>query len=297
VRWLRRKAGGHEAAFRRHLEQWLGPGERAGWPAGDGQILVLRFDDQPEAGLATLVTFGLSHERLTGPNGMLREELIATVRRDQADGALANRLAQEAILLRNRGTAAVTDEVLLIGEAIGPRADVRAFWVTRVHGFEPAFDTVPGADAPFLLAQLVPLTTGEYDHALAVGGQQFGHEIESKWDVLVDLDRHGLFAPVTVPGGFHWAGLDDLDANAPPDRVARSEIEGLRVGDIAKLRFLMEPAVTPGPIAEQMWVEVDRIDGDRLSGRLTNMPQYLVELAEGHGLEFERRHVLDVRRR
>jgi Suppressor of fused protein (SUFU) len=300
VRWLRRKSGGrargHAEAFARHLDLWLGPGERTAWPSDDG-IMVVRYDDQPEAGVATLVTSGLGHRPLSGPNGKLREELIVTVRQDQADGDLANRLAFEAILIRNRGVAAVPDEVLLIGEGIGSRSSVRGCWVTRVHGFEPAFDTVLGSDMTFLLGQLVPLTIGEYDRAQAVGGHQFGHDVESQWVVLADLDRTALYEPIGPPGGFHWAGLEDLDAISPPDRVDRSQIDRLKVGDIAKLRFRIEPIVTPGPVCEQMWVEIDAVDGDAFSGRLTNTPQYLVALADGHVLEFGRRHVLDVRLR
>jgi hypothetical protein len=258
---------------------------------------VLRFDDQPAPGLATLISLGLSHHLLTGPSGRMREELITTVRQDQADGDLANRLAYEAALVRKRGSAAEPDEVLLIGESIGRRTDIRACWVTRVRGFEPAFDTVNGADVSFLLAQLVPLTTGEHDRAMSVGGHAFGHEVDGHWDILVDLDRTSLFEPHQVSGGFKWAGLEDLDASNPSDRIKRSEIERLQPGDIAKLRFRIEPAITPGPIAEQMWVEIDSVDRERFTGRLTNDPRYLLELAVGGLVEFERRHVLDVRRR
>jgi hypothetical protein len=304
VRWLRRiaaairdaPAGGHSAAFAEHLDHWLGPGERISW-AFDNGISVIRYDDRPEPGQATLVTFGLAHAVLSSSLGPIRQELIATVRQPQADGALANRLAYEAELIRNRGRAAEPGEVLLIGEPIGERPLIRGAWAARVHGFEPAFDTVDGADRRFLLVQVVPPTTGEHDRAQSVGGHAFGHDVEPRWSDLLDLDRATLFEPITPPEGFRFVGLADLDVERPADRVEPERIRRLKVGDIAKLRFRLEPVLSNGPIAEQMWVEVDRIQGERYAGRLTNEPQYLVELAPGFELEFERRNVLDVRLR
>jgi hypothetical protein len=305
VRWFRwvagrldpKPAGAHAEAFARHLDRWLGPGERMSWSIDEEGMTVVRFDGQPATDLATLVTFGLGHHLLSGPKGPMREELVLIVRQEQADGDVANRLAYEAVLVRNRGVATQPDELLLIGEAIGPRTHLRGCWVTRVHGFEPAFDTVHGSDRTFLLVQVVPLTTGEYDHAQAVGGHQFGHEIEPHWPDMLDLNRTPIFEPVGPLDGYHFVGIEDLDAAAPDDRVDRGLISRLKVGDLAKLRFLLEPVLPIGPVGEQMWVEIVRIEGDSYRGRLTNEPQYLLDLGPGFELEFERRHVLDVRLR
>jgi hypothetical protein len=296
VRWFRREAGGHAEPFSRHLDEWAGPGERVTWPSREGGITVVRLEGRPHDGLATLITFGLSHESLVGPDGRVLEELIVTVLEAQADDALAGRLTDEALLIRDRGIAPEPGDIRPIGDGIGSRGRIRSFWITAVHGFAPGFDLVAGADLPIRLVQLVPLTVGEYDHAMAVGGHQFGHDVDPRWDALVDLDRDSLYAPVGVPGGYHWAGLEDLDATRPRDRVAASEIALIRPGDVAKLRFSIEPVGTPGPVVEQMWVVVDSVDGDRLSGRLATEPTYLVELVEGTIIPFERRHVLDVRR-
>jgi hypothetical protein len=267
------------------------------WPSREGGISVVRLDGLPSAGLATLVTFGLSLESLVGPAGRVLEELIVTVLEDQADEAMAARLAEEALLIRERGVAPEPDDIRPIGDGIGSRGRFRSFWVTSVHGFAPGFDTVPGTDPLIRLVQLVPLTIGEYDHALAVGGQQFGRDVEPRWETLLDLDRDGLYEPAGVPGGYHWAGLEDLDASDPPGRAAANEIARIRPGDAARLRFSIEPVGTSGPAAEPLWVEVDSVDGDRLSGRLATEPTFLVELVEGTVVPFERRHVLDVRRR
>jgi len=257
--------------------------------------MVVRYDERPTPGLTTLLTFGLSHEVLDSTAGPLREELIAVVRRDQADGALATRLSEEAARCERDRRAIVPDDISAIGNVLGSRTEFRGFWVTRPHGFGEGFDTVTGADTRFAIAQIVPLTLGEHDRALSVGGHEFGHEVERHWEELVDLDRMSLFERAAAPGGFRWAGLRDFEVDGREDRVHQAQIDRLRPGDIAKLGFLIEPVISPGPVSEQMWVEVDSIDGGRLVGRLANVPTYLLDLPEGTVIEFQPRHVLDVR--
>jgi hypothetical protein len=290
-----RRNAGHEEALQRHLEQWFGPGTTEGWPMAEAGITVLRYEGQPAPDLATLVTIGLSHRPLRSAHGAIREELIVTTRADHADGNLAFRLFQDAMLARQNRQAIVPDEIGSIGEAIRRRADIRTFWASRPHGFDEAFERVEGTGEPFWLVQLVPLIEGEHQHALEVGGHQFGHDIEGQWTELVDLGRESLYEPMAVPGGFHWAGLLDLAAEPDPDRVAGDAIARLRPGDLAKLVFLIEPIVNPGPAGERMWVEVTTSSGDRYVGRLENQPAYLVDLAVGDEIRFDRRHVLDVR--
>jgi hypothetical protein len=296
MRFLRRGGRvGHEEAFRKHLERWFGQEERDGWPAADGRLMVLRLPDQPADGVTTLITFGLSHEPLNSHAGPVREELLVTVVSSQADDALAARLGADSSILQHDRRAMLPDDVGQTGEPIGERHHVRAFWATRPIEFGDDFDEVVGTDRPFRIVRLVPLTTGEHDHALSVGGHQFGHDVEPYRADLLDMDRPTFFDPVSAPGGFQWSGLLDLDAEPDPDRVERGAIARLRPGDIAKLAFLIQPATTPGPTSERMWVEVASVDGGRLVGELTNQPVYLVDLRIGTEIAFEPRHVLDVR--
>jgi hypothetical protein len=257
--------------------------------------MVLRLPDRPADGLTTLITFGLSHESLQSHAGPVREELLVTVVSSQADGELAARLGGDASLLQREGRAMLPDDVGQTGEPIGARRDIRAFWATRPIEFGDDFDVVVGTDGPFRIVRLVPLTTGEHDHALSVGGHQFGHDVEPNRADLLDMDRPTLFEAVTVPGGFEWTGLLDFDVEPDDGRVDRAAIERLRPGDIAKLGFVIKAATTPGPTSERMWVEVASVDNGRLVGELTNHPVYLVNLEIGTEIAFEPRHVLDVR--
>jgi hypothetical protein len=291
----RRRGVGHEEALRAHLERYFGTIEHVGgWPPSDGHPMVLSFPDRPAAGLTTLVTFGLSHVRLSSAIGSVREELACSVLTAQADVSLAHRLALEAAFIQQVGQAVLPDAVGRIGESVGPRTSIRAFWACEPDRLGAEFGNVEGTNDTFRIVQVVPLKTGEHDRAQMVGGHQFGHEVSDRWAELTDLDRQPLFEPVGPPGGFHWTGLVDFDAKPADGRVSREAIGRLRRGDLAKLGFMLEPLLDPGPTTERMWVEITNA-GPELVGRLANDPVYLNEIPIGTEVHFGPQHVFDIR--
>lgn len=69
---------------------------------------------------------------------------------------------------------------------------------------------------------------------------------------------------------------------------SRSEREDLRVGDLAKLVFVVD-----GAGGERMWVEVTAVAAGRYRGILRNVPVTIPGIAEGDTVEFGPEHVAD----
>lgn len=106
------------------------------------------------------------------------------------------------------------------------------------------------------------------------------------------MTDHDLLTPA------HWGLLDaQAQHDAFPDAFpipSDQERQGLVVGDLVKLVFVLEAAPATGPNAERMWVEVLARRGDGYEGRLTNRPTVIPDLDEGTRLEFDHRHVAGI---
>lgn len=74
---------------------------------------------------------------------------------------------------------------------------------------------------------------------------------------------------------------------------SENELLALAPGDLAKLVFRSDP---PGPLfdAERMWVEINGIDGDALTGALDNSPSDMPQLKPGAAVRFKRSDVIDI---
>jgi hypothetical protein len=74
---------------------------------------------------------------------------------------------------------------------------------------------------------------------------------------------------------------------------SKEELAALLPGDLVKLIFRPDkPGEKWG--AERMWVTVERVDGDRLEGRLENDPDDMPCLSLGARVRFDRFHVVDI---
>jgi hypothetical protein len=106
------------------------------------------------------------------------------------------------------------------------------------------------------------------------------------------MTDHDLLTPA------HWGLLDaQAQHDAFPDAFpipSGQERQGLVVGDLVKLVFVLEEAPATGPNAERMWVEVLARRGEGYEGRLTNRPTVIPDLDEGTLLEFDHRHVAGI---
>ena len=81
----------------------------------------------------------------------------------------------------------------------------------------------------------------------------------------------------------HRESPDTFDVPSPEEKAA------LRSGDLVKLIFVPRRGQV-----ERMWTIVDRVEGDRLVGRLDNDPHQIEGLVAGAQVSFERRHVCEI---
>lgn len=66
----------------------------------------------------------------------------------------------------------------------------------------------------------------------------------------------------------------------------------LRAGNLVKLIFAFDSNDPKAPRAERMWVRIERIAGDRYSGKLDNDPRYIKDVKLGDSVDFESRHII-----
>jgi uncharacterized protein YegJ (DUF2314 family) len=66
----------------------------------------------------------------------------------------------------------------------------------------------------------------------------------------------------------------------------------IRPGDFVKARFVEKPADPEGPSSELMWVQVTRVSGNSITGRLDNKPAYYRSIRYGDSITFPRSAVI-----
>lgn len=74
----------------------------------------------------------------------------------------------------------------------------------------------------------------------------------------------------------------------------REERDSLRVGDIAKLVFVLTSPEEGDPGAERMWVKVTNRQGANYVGELDNDPCALLGAEAGNFIEFGPEHIIDI---
>ena len=77
-------------------------------------------------------------------------------------------------------------------------------------------------------------------------------------------------------------------------RPTDNEIDGLKIGDIVRLFFVLNFETTDGCRAERMWVEITEINGDNFKGILTNTPVYIKDIGTGDIVKFSRTNIATV---
>lgn len=76
---------------------------------------------------------------------------------------------------------------------------------------------------------------------------------------------------------------------SPPEAIAQ-----VRPGEVVKLIFAFHSDDPQAPGAERMWVLVDAVEANgRFTGKLDNMPGYIVDLQAKDPIDFEARHIIN----
>jgi hypothetical protein len=175
-----------------HYEKCLGPITR-GWSddkEGHG-IQVVSFREQPQAGIATFATLGLSRYSLKQKQDgkKIRQELLVSSSDVLPPDAVA------AFLLSVAEHALRQERALLRGEVIGPHSPVipsstlTAVFVTNPSPLNRALIDFASDPPPTVFAYLIPITANEASLVQEKGWQWFEEELEEQDPDIWDLNR------------------------------------------------------------------------------------------------------------
>jgi hypothetical protein len=174
-----------------HYEQHLGEIAR-GWSDEKRMhgIQVVSFDSQPEAGVRTFATLGLSRHivALSGTR-RIRQELLMSANEGFSADAAAGLVMSLAEHVLQRGKA------FLRGEVIGPETPViagstlTAIYVTNPSPFDKSLTEFSSELPATVFAYLIPITEAEKALVRERGWNWFEDELERQNPDIWDLGR------------------------------------------------------------------------------------------------------------
>lgn len=174
-----------------HYELHLGKIAR-GWSDETEKhgIQIVCFERQPEAGVKTYATLGLSRYIVELPGQkLIRQELLISANELFASDAVAGLVLSLAEYIVKRGKA------LLRGEVIGPGAPVvegstlAAIYVTNPSPFDRSFAEFDSGSPATVFAYLVPITGEEATLVSKRGWRWFEDRLEEQNPDIWDLAR------------------------------------------------------------------------------------------------------------
>jgi hypothetical protein len=174
-----------------HYERELGIIDR-GWSDKDQShgVQVVSFRNQPEKGVTTFATLGLSRHLLNQPSGRnIRQELLISAKEKHDEATLAK------LLLALAERILADHKAVLRGDVTEP--DLRgtddwstaAIYVTNPSAFEALFKNQAGPDASIVFAYLVPVTNNETSLIEKRGWRWFESQLEAQHPDIWDLAR------------------------------------------------------------------------------------------------------------
>lgn len=174
-----------------HYEQHFGPIFK-GWSDDEKMhgIQVVFFENQPEAGVSTFATLGLSRHIVELPGAkQIRQELLISANELFSADAVAGLVLSlaEHVLQRNKA--------LLRGEVIGPGTPVvtgstlSAVYVTNPSPFDDSLTHFISESPATVFAYLVPITESEARLIHEKGWRWFEDQLEHQNPDIWDLAR------------------------------------------------------------------------------------------------------------
>lgn len=153
-------------------------------------VQVVCFEKQPEAGVTTYATLGLSRHIVELPGAkQVRQELLISANESFSSNAVAGLVLSLAELVLQRSRA------LLRGEVIGPATPVAtgstlsAVYVTNPSPFDDSLTRFVSESPPTVFAYLVPITEAEAGLVHEKGWRWFEDQLEQQNPDIWDLAR------------------------------------------------------------------------------------------------------------
>jgi Suppressor of fused protein (SUFU) len=174
-----------------HLEHHLGKIVR-GWSDETKAhgIQVVAFDDQPEIGIRTFSTLGLSRNivNLT-KDKQVRQELVVSVNHGSSSDAVAGLVLSLAEHILRRGKALLRGEVIGPGSAVIDRSTLTSIYVTNPSPFDDSLTKFVSESPATVFAYLIPINEAEASLVSKRGWRWFEEQLERQDPDIWDLAR------------------------------------------------------------------------------------------------------------
>ena len=172
-----------------HLEKHLGT-MAGGWT---GEINVALFENQPEVGVSTYVTMGLSRQALDlSDSKSVRMELLTSVYREYDRDEVAGFLQTFAESLADRGRALRRGDVVGPGEPLISGVSASCIYAAIPVFFDDDFATLRETDSSTVLVWVMPVLKEEAHFIRSYGWDPFETALEESSVDFWDLDREPL---------------------------------------------------------------------------------------------------------
>jgi hypothetical protein len=174
-----------------HYEQHLGEIAR-GWfdETRIHGIQVVNFENQPESGVNTYATLGLSDHiiELSGSK-FIRQELLISANDTTSSDAVAGLVLSLAEHVVRRGSALLRGEVIGPGVPVVAGSTLTAIYVTDPSPFEKSLTEFSSELPATVFAYLIPITKAEARLVSDMGWRWFEDQLEQQNPDIWDLVR------------------------------------------------------------------------------------------------------------
>lgn len=153
-------------------------------------IQIVSFKDQPEAGVTTFATLGLSRHvlELSGTR-QIRQELLVSVNDAFSADAVAGLVLSLAELVAQRGRALLRGEVIGPGEPVIAGSTLTAVYVTNPSPFDKSLTEFVSEPPATVFAYLVPIKGAEASLVRELGWNWFEDQLEEQDPDIWNLAR------------------------------------------------------------------------------------------------------------
>ena len=181
-----------------HLEVRLGPVDY-GWgdPASGKRLQVVRFKDQPEPGVDTYATLGLSEYVLAMQTGReVREELVLCATDRVCDKDVASILLWIAERCVDSGDAILRGQIIDLGAALAEGGEITALYATNPSVFDDRLLAIDSEQPPLVFVWLIPVTTREAAFVRERGWRAFEAALEEEDPDIWNMERRSVAAAI-----------------------------------------------------------------------------------------------------
>lgn len=178
-----------------YLEERLGTIDY-GWSDRDSgsSVQIVRFRNQPEPGVDTYATLGLSDEQLymLKSERYVRQELLMCATQSWPERDVVSILLWISEGIARRTTALLRGDVMELGRPISKESELTAVYATNPTAFGEQLLAVDSEQPPIVFVWLIPITSREASFVRGTGWSAFEARLDAERPNLWDVGRQSV---------------------------------------------------------------------------------------------------------